>query len=76
MATAPDEVSGLAEFSTIPEDPAYPKETWGTRVVALAAVYDGPAETGEAVTRPLRELGHAAARFQRTHALHDHPDAL
>ena len=57
MATAPDEVSGLAEFSTIPEDPAYPKETWGTRVVALATVYDGPAETGEAVTQPLRELG-------------------
>jgi FAD/FMN-containing dehydrogenase len=57
MASAPDEVSGLAEFSTIPEDPAYPEETWGTRVVALAAVYDGPAETGEAVTRPLRTLG-------------------
>ncbi len=41
MATAPDEVSGLVEFSTIPDDPAYPEETWGTRVVALATVYDG-----------------------------------
>ena len=57
MATAPDEVSGLAEFSTIPEDPAYPEETWGTRVVALGTVYDGPAETGERVTQPLREMG-------------------
>lgn len=57
MATAPDEVSGLAEFSTIPEDPAYPEETWGTRVVALGTVYDGPAETGERVTQPLHEMG-------------------
>ncbi len=57
MAAAPDEVSGLVEFSTIPEDPAYPKETWGTRVVALATVYDGAAEIGEKVTMPLRELG-------------------
>lgn len=57
MAAAPDEVSGLAEFSTIPEDPAYPREAWGMRVVALATVYDGPADMGDVVTRPLRELG-------------------
>ena len=29
MVSAPDEVSGLAEFSTIPSDPAYPKSAWG-----------------------------------------------
>jgi FAD/FMN-containing dehydrogenase len=57
MAAAPDQVSGLAEFSTISEDPGYPRETWGTRVVALAAVYDGPADEGERVTMPLREFG-------------------
>ncbi|WP_245496826.1 FAD-binding oxidoreductase [Rhizobium ruizarguesonis] len=56
MATAPDEVSGLAEFSTIPSDPAYPEETWGRRVLALATVYDGPAEEGERITQPLRDL--------------------
>lgn len=57
MAGAPDQVSGLAEFSTIPADPGYPEEIWGRRVVALATVYDGPAEEGERITLPLRQLG-------------------
>ncbi|MBB3452649.1 FAD/FMN-containing dehydrogenase [Rhizobium sp. BK313] len=63
MATAPDEVSGLAEFSTIPTDPAYPEETWGRRVLALATVYDGPADEGECATRPLRSLGEPLLDF-------------
>jgi FAD/FMN-containing dehydrogenase len=57
MASSPDEVSGLAEFSTIPNDAAYPEAAWGKRVVALATVYDGPAEDGERVTQPLRAFG-------------------
>ena len=57
MASAPDELSGLAEFSTIPADPAYPQEAWGRRVVALAHLYDGPADVGDRVTAPLRNLG-------------------
>ncbi|MDL2408495.1 FAD-binding oxidoreductase [Rhizobium calliandrae] len=57
MADAPDEVTGLAEFSTIPHDPAYPQNCWGRRVLSLATVFDGPAETGELVTRPLRQFG-------------------
>lgn len=63
MATAPDEVSGLAEFSTIPRDPAYPEETWGRRVLALATVYDGSAGEGERVTQPLRSLGEPLLDF-------------
>ena len=63
MGSAPDEVSGLAEFSTIPSDPAYPEATWGKRVVALATVYDGPAEDGEGVTRPLRNFGEPLLDF-------------
>ncbi|WP_244512654.1 FAD-binding oxidoreductase [Ensifer sp. LC163] len=63
MATAPDEISGLAEFSTIPGDPAYPEPTWGKRVVTLATVYDGPAEVGERVTQPLRSLGEPLLDF-------------
>ena len=63
MATAPDEVSGLAEFSTIPTDPAYPEETWGRRVLALATVYDGSADEGECATRPLRSLGEPLLDF-------------
>lgn len=63
MASSPDEVSGLAEFSTIPRDPAYPEHTWGKRVVALATVYDGPAEDGERVTQPLRGFGEPLLDF-------------
>lgn len=57
MATAPERLSGLVEFSTVPDDAAYPAEARGVRVMALAAVYDGPADEGEAVVRPLREFG-------------------
>jgi len=38
MIAAPDRVSSLAEFSTIPDDPGYPKHARGVRVLALAAV--------------------------------------
>ncbi len=63
MASAPDEVSGLAEFSTIPSDPAYPEETWGKRVVTLATVFDGSADEGERVTQPLRNIGEPLLDF-------------
>ena len=63
MAAAPDAVSGLAEFSTIPSDPSYPEAIWGRRVVALATVYDGPADEGERVTMPLRQLGEPLIDF-------------
>jgi len=57
MASAPDEIGGaLVEFSTIPEDPAYPKEAWNEKVMALAGVWAGPAEEGERAVQPLREL--------------------
>jgi FAD/FMN-containing dehydrogenase len=57
MTAAPEQVSSLAEFSTIPDDPEYPEAARGQRVLALAAVYDGPADVGEAVTSPLRTFG-------------------
>jgi hypothetical protein len=41
MESAPDNLSGLAEFSTIPHDPSIPEHAWGRRVVALAHVCDG-----------------------------------
>lgn len=63
MAEAPDEVSGLAEFSTIPNDPAYPEEAWGRRVVALATVYDGPADDGQRIMEPLRHFGEPLLDF-------------
>jgi FAD/FMN-containing dehydrogenase len=63
MASAPEEVTGLAEFSTIPKDEAYPENTWGRRVVALATVYDGPAEEGERITQPLRAFAEPLLDF-------------
>jgi FAD/FMN-containing dehydrogenase len=55
--TAPDRLSGLAEFSTLPRDDSIPEHARGRRVVALAHVYDGPAEEGERVVAPLRNFG-------------------
>src|SRR5262245_4946988 len=57
MANAPDRLSGLAEFSTVPKDPSIAQAAWGRRVVALAHVYDGPADEGEKVVAPLRNFG-------------------
>ncbi len=57
MATAPERFCSLVEFSTIPDSDDYPAETRGARVLAVAGVYDGPADEGEAVIQPLRELG-------------------
>jgi FAD/FMN-containing dehydrogenase len=63
MATAPERLSGLAEFSTIPEDPAFPENSWGRRVIALAHVYDGPADEGERIIAPLRAFGETVLDF-------------
>jgi FAD/FMN-containing dehydrogenase len=63
MAKAPDELSGLAEFSTIPSDPAFPEHAWGRRVVTLAHVYDGPVEVGDRVTAQLRDFGEPLVDF-------------
>jgi FAD/FMN-containing dehydrogenase len=57
MLNAPKQLSSLAEFSTIPDDPEFPENTRGKRVLALAAVYDGPADEGERVVAPLRSFG-------------------
>src|SRR5262249_27992290 len=57
MAKAPDAYSGLVEFSTVPDAPAYPPEARGVRVMALAGLYDGPTDEGEKVIQPLRAFG-------------------
>jgi FAD/FMN-containing dehydrogenase len=63
MATAPERFCSLVEFSTIPDADDFPPETRGARVLAVAGVYDGPADEGEAVVRPLRELGKRVLDF-------------
>lgn len=64
MATASDEIGGsLVEFSTIPEDPEFPAETWGAKVIAVAGVWAGPADEGEVAVQPLRELAEPVLDF-------------
>jgi FAD/FMN-containing dehydrogenase len=63
MSNAPDRLSGLAEFSTVPKDDAYPQKAWGRRVISLAHVYDGPADEGERVAAPLRNFGEPLIDF-------------
>lgn len=63
MATAPERFCSLVEFSSIPDSDDYPPETRGARVLAVAGVYDGPADEGEAVIRPLRALGSPVLDF-------------
>ncbi len=66
MKTAPDRLSGLAEFSTLQQDPSIPEHAWGRRVLALAHVYDGPAGEGERVVQPLRNFGEPLVDFSGT----------
>ncbi|MGA9014744.1 MAG: BBE domain-containing protein, partial [Acetobacteraceae bacterium] len=63
MATAPERLCSLIEFSTVPDADDFPPETHGARVLAVGAVYDGPADEGEAAVQPLRELGNPVLDF-------------
>lgn len=57
-----DLIGSLCEFSTaVGED--FPEKHRGKRVYALASVYNGDAEAGEALLQPLRELGDLVADF-------------
>jgi FAD/FMN-containing dehydrogenase len=58
-----DDVGSLVEFSTIPPDPAYPREAWGRRVYTIAALYAGDASEGAALLQPLRELADTVTDF-------------
>jgi hypothetical protein len=56
MASAPEELSSLAIFWSIPAHEPFPPEIHGTPVLIVAAVYSGSVEDGEPVVQPLREL--------------------
>ena len=56
MATAPEEVSSLVIFWSIPAAPVFPAEMWGMPIVVLPALYAGNPDEGERVMQPLREL--------------------
>lgn len=56
MATAPEEVASNALFWGVPAVEAFPTELHGRAVFITAAMSVGPAEAGERVLQPLREL--------------------
>jgi FAD/FMN-containing dehydrogenase len=55
--TAPDEATSRALFWTFPDVEALPPEIRGQEALILAALYAGPADEGERVLQPLREMG-------------------
>ncbi len=63
LADKNDDVASLVEFSTIPQDPAYPESFWGQRIYTMAAVYAGDPDEGERLLQPLRELGELVTDF-------------
>jgi FAD/FMN-containing dehydrogenase len=56
MATAPEEVSSSALFWSVPTDEHFPAELHGRPIVVIAGVFSGPADEGERLMQPLREL--------------------
>lgn len=63
LADKHDCLGSLVEFSTVAHSPDYPEEFWGQRCYTMAAVFAGPAEEGERLLQPLRELGPMVADF-------------
>jgi FAD/FMN-containing dehydrogenase len=56
LASAPDELSSLAIFWSVPAEDPFPPEHHGADVLIVAAAYAGALEEGESVVQPLREL--------------------
>jgi FAD/FMN-containing dehydrogenase len=57
VADAPDEISSLAFFWTIPRADPFPLELRGERVFLYGAMYAGAVEEGERALAPLMKIG-------------------
>jgi FAD/FMN-containing dehydrogenase len=57
VTDAPEELTTILTLRLVPPLPVYPEELHGRPVVNVAACWAGDLERGEAVVRPLRELG-------------------
>jgi FAD/FMN-containing dehydrogenase len=56
MASAPEELSSIALFWSVPAHEPFPPELHGAPIVVVAGVYCGPVAEGEPIVQPLREL--------------------
>lgn len=57
MAAAPRELSAFFAYLIVPPGPPFPEQLHGKTVCGIVYVYNGDLETGERLTRPLREFG-------------------
>jgi FAD/FMN-containing dehydrogenase len=57
VSDAPDEISSIAFFWTIPRTDHFPQELRGERVFLYGALYAGPAEEGQKALAPLMKIG-------------------
>jgi FAD/FMN-containing dehydrogenase len=57
----PDAVTSIAGLRMAPPAPFLPPEAHGRPVIVLTLCWAGPIDEGEAVLRPLREIGHPLA---------------
>lgn len=57
VEVAPDEISSIAFFWTVPAVDGFPAELRGKRVFLYGALYAGAAEAGEAALASLRSIG-------------------
>jgi len=63
LAEHGDRVGSTCEFSTAAEGEDFAEKDWGKKVYALICVFNGDAEEGEALFKPLFELGDMVADF-------------
>ncbi len=56
MQDAPDEITSVAFFWSVPSIDPIPSSMWGMPVVGVGAVYAGAADEGERMLQPLRQL--------------------
>jgi FAD/FMN-containing dehydrogenase len=54
-AEAPDELSTMAAFMTVPVSPSYPASLHGRPALSVIVCYAGPPKSGEEVLSPLRK---------------------
>lgn len=57
MESAPEEISSIAFFWTVPRIDGFPQELQGRRVFLYGALYAGSSGDGETATAPLRGIG-------------------
>ena len=74
MAGAPDDLGGGLALVSAPPAPFVPDDLQGRPIAAIAVLWTGDAEEGEALIQPLRELG-ARVRRGRPAAVHRVPGA-